>query len=62
MVSKYRLQETNLNAFLNLRVRLSTGECGRIESSFGQSGKVKVVCQQPLDEAAKRMPVRGKKG
>ena len=35
-------KETNMDAFLNLKVTLSTGEEGMIESSFGQSGKFKV--------------------
>ena len=35
-------KETNLDLFVNLRVQLSTGEKGIIESSFGQSGKFKV--------------------
>lgn len=35
-------KETNLDAFVGLRVRLSTGEMGSIEGGFGQSGKFKV--------------------
>ena len=35
-------KETNLQPFVNLKVRLSTGEDGVIESSFGLSGKVKI--------------------
>lgn len=35
-------KESNLDAFVNLKVILSTGENGIIESSFGQSGKFKV--------------------
>lgn len=35
-------KESNIDAFLNLKVELSTGEKGIIESSFGQSGKFRV--------------------
>ena len=35
-------KETNIQLFSNLKVRLSTGEDGIIEGSFGQSGKFKV--------------------
>ena len=35
-------KETNMEAFVGLKVTLSTGEQGQIEGSFGQSGKFKV--------------------
>lgn len=35
-------KETNIQIFVGLQVELSTGEVGVIESSFGQSGKVKI--------------------
>ena len=35
-------KETNIQAFTNLKVTLSSGEKGHIEGGFGQSGKVKV--------------------
>jgi selenocysteine-specific elongation factor len=35
-------KETNIQLFVGLKVELSTGESGVIESSFGQSGKVKI--------------------
>jgi selenocysteine-specific elongation factor len=35
-------KETNIQLFVGLQVELSTGETGSIESSFGQSGKVKI--------------------
>ena len=35
-------KETNIQLFVGLQVELSTGEVGVIESSFGQSGKVKI--------------------
>ena len=35
-------KETNIQLFVGLRVQLTTGESGTIESSFGQSGKIKI--------------------
>jgi len=35
-------KETNVGLFAGLRVELSTGEHGVIDSSFGQSGKLKI--------------------
>uniref|UniRef100_A0A915HKC6 RNA-binding S4 domain-containing protein n=1 Tax=Romanomermis culicivorax TaxID=13658 RepID=A0A915HKC6_ROMCU len=35
-------KQTNFDAFVNLKVKLSTGEIGYIESHFGQSGKAKI--------------------
>jgi selenocysteine-specific elongation factor len=35
-------KETNVELFVGLKVQLSTGEWGVIESSFGQSGKFKI--------------------
>ncbi len=35
-------KETNIDLFVGLKVKLSTGEQGTIEGSFGQSGKLKV--------------------
>lgn len=35
-------KESNVNSFVGLKVRLSTGEDGVIEGGFGQSGKFKV--------------------
>ncbi|KAK5643037.1 hypothetical protein RI129_009204 [Pyrocoelia pectoralis] len=43
-------KETDLSYFMNLNVTLSTGETGVIESSFGQSGKVKVYVKDGLKE------------
>jgi len=43
-------KETNIQLFLNLKVSLSTGEIGIIESSFGQSGKVKIRFMENLKE------------
>lgn len=41
-------KQTDLNCFLLLEVRLSTGEMGKIECSFGQNGKVKVGLKDML--------------
>lgn len=35
-------KETNIQLFVGLKVQLSTGELGIIDSSFGQSGKFKI--------------------
>lgn len=35
-------KETNIAAFANLKIVLSSGEKGIIEGGFGQSGKVKI--------------------
>ena len=35
-------KESNIQLFAGLHVQLSTGEAGIIESSFGQSGKIKI--------------------
>ena len=60
-------KETNLQLFSNMKVRLSTGEDGRIEGGFGQSGKIKVRISDGLKEDTKVMlsslkKGRGKKG
>ncbi|XP_069120108.1 selenocysteine-specific elongation factor-like isoform X1 [Argopecten irradians] len=41
-------KETNLQAFVNLKVTLSSGEKGHIEGGFGQSGKVKIRIPEGL--------------
>ncbi|XP_029640997.1 selenocysteine-specific elongation factor-like isoform X1 [Octopus sinensis] len=43
-------KETNIQAFANLKVTLSSGENGIIEGSFGQSGKVKIRIPNGLSE------------
>lgn len=35
-------KETNIQSFVGMKIRLSTGEQGHIEGGFGQSGKVKI--------------------
>lgn len=44
-------KETNIQLFVGLQVELSTGEVGVIESSFGQSGKVKIHIPDGLKES-----------
>ncbi|XP_012938232.1 selenocysteine-specific elongation factor [Aplysia californica] len=43
-------KETNLAAFANLKISLSSGERGTIEGGFGQSGKVKIRIPEGLSE------------
>lgn len=39
-------KETNMEQFMGLKVKLSSGESGIIESSFGKSGKIKIrICE-----------------
>ncbi|KAM7125828.1 selenocysteine-specific elongation factor isoform 4-T4 [Molossus nigricans] len=40
-------KETNIQLFVGLKVHLSTGELGIIDSSFGQSGKFKINIPEP---------------
>ena len=54
-------KETNLQTFLNLKVKLSTGEDGVIEGGFGQSGKIKVWIKDGLSEQAKNQLVSTQK-
>lgn len=42
-------KETNTQQFIGLHLVLSTGEIGKIESQFGQSGKVKVFFKDGLN-------------
>ncbi|TRY55006.1 hypothetical protein DNTS_020747 [Danionella cerebrum] len=48
-------KETNLQLFVGLKVRLSTGESGSIEGSFGQSGKIKIRIPEGLKEETKQL-------
>ncbi|CAB0015412.1 unnamed protein product [Nesidiocoris tenuis] len=47
-------KETQMHPFLNLRVRLTTGENGVIKSTFGAGGKVKVELDTDLNEETKQ--------
>ncbi|GAB1603062.1 selenocysteine-specific elongation factor-like [Argonauta hians] len=56
-------KETNIQAFTNLKVSLSSGEKGVIEGSFGQSGKIKIRIPNGLSEdIQKRYSATKKKG
>ncbi|KAB0363463.1 hypothetical protein FD754_007619, partial [Muntiacus muntjak] len=48
-------KETNIQLFVGLRVHLSTGELGVIDSAFGQSGKFKVHVPGGLSPESKRI-------
>ncbi|XP_057562260.1 selenocysteine-specific elongation factor isoform X1 [Hippopotamus amphibius kiboko] len=57
-------KETNIQLFVGLQVRLSTGEPGVIDSAFGQSGKFKVHIPGGLGPESKRIltPALKKRG
>ncbi|KAM5148547.1 selenocysteine-specific elongation factor [Mantella aurantiaca] len=48
-------KETNIQLFVGLRVRLSSGEDGVIEGSFGQSGKFKIRIPDGLKSETKQI-------
>lgn len=54
-------KETNIQLFSNLKVRLSTGETGVIEGSFGQSGKFKVRIPAGLSPETFNSMIAGQK-
>ena len=43
-------KDTNMDKFTGLTVQLSTGETGKIEGGFGQSGKFRVYVKDGLAE------------
>ncbi|KAG8435919.1 hypothetical protein GDO86_007133 [Hymenochirus boettgeri] len=47
-------KETNIQLFVGLKVKLSTGEDGVIEGSFGQSGKFKIRIPNGLNAETKK--------
>ncbi len=56
-------KETNIQTFVGLKVRLSSGEEGVIEGGFGQSGKFKIRIPAGLkEETFKQLSEKGKKG
>ncbi|XP_027624611.1 selenocysteine-specific elongation factor [Tupaia chinensis] len=57
-------KETNIQLFVGLRVHLSTGESGVIDSAFGQSGKFKVHIPGGLSPESKKIltPALKKRG
>ncbi|XP_036274509.1 selenocysteine-specific elongation factor isoform X1 [Pipistrellus kuhlii] len=48
-------KETNIQLFVGLKVHLSTGELGIIDSSFGQSGKFKINIPGGLGPESKKI-------
>ncbi|XP_030061942.1 LOW QUALITY PROTEIN: selenocysteine-specific elongation factor [Microcaecilia unicolor] len=48
-------KETNIHIFVGLKVKLSTGEDGIIEGSFGQSGKFKIRIPNGLHPSTKQL-------
>ncbi|KAM3721355.1 Selenocysteine-specific elongation factor [Dirofilaria immitis] len=44
-------KEANIDIYRNMNVYLSTGEIGRLESSFGKNGKVRVSFSEDLPES-----------
>ncbi|XP_054443460.1 selenocysteine-specific elongation factor isoform X2 [Pteronotus mesoamericanus] len=48
-------KETNIQLFVGLKVQLSTGELGVIDSSFGQSGKFKIHIPGGLSLESKKI-------
>lgn len=44
-------KESNRQLYVGKQIELSTGECGRIEGTFGQTSKVKITFSEPLKEA-----------
>lgn len=55
-------KETNLALFVNMKVKLSSGEEGVIEGSFGQSGKIKVRVPKSLSASTMERLSTTKKG
>ncbi|VCX20116.1 unnamed protein product [Gulo gulo] len=57
-------KETNIQLFVGLKVNLSTGELGVIDSAFGQSGKFKIHIPGGLSPESKKMltPTLKKRG
>lgn len=55
-------KETNREIFLNMKIRLSTGESGYIESLFGQSSKVKLRFPEKLQESTLEKLKKNKSG
>ncbi|XP_011806118.1 PREDICTED: selenocysteine-specific elongation factor [Colobus angolensis palliatus] len=48
-------KETNIQLFVGLKVHLSTGELGVIDSAFGQSGKFKIHIPDGLSPESKKI-------
>ncbi|KAM7346140.1 eukaryotic translation elongation factor, selenocysteine-specific [Cochliomyia hominivorax] len=55
-------KETNRQVYIGKQIELSTGECGRIESTFGQTSKVKITFTEPLKETTLAVLKEGRLG
>ncbi|XP_075165379.1 eukaryotic translation elongation factor, selenocysteine-specific [Haematobia irritans] len=53
-------KESNRQLFLGKCINLSTGECGKIESTFGQTSKVKIVFMDSLKDDTLRLLKEGR--
>lgn len=49
-----------MSIFEGMTIVLSTGDIGKIESSFGKSGKARLVFSKPLSEEAETSLAEGK--
>ena len=50
-------KETNIHLFEGLRVKLSSGETGKIDGPFGQSGKFKISLDSKYSSVLDNRPV-----
>ncbi|XP_061386348.1 selenocysteine-specific elongation factor [Musca vetustissima] len=53
-------KESNRQLYIGKRIQLSTGECGQIESTFGQTSKVKITFRENLKEDTLQLLKEGK--
>lgn len=53
-------KESNRQIYIGKKIQLSTGECGQIESTFGQTSKVKITFAESLKEDTVQMLKEGK--
>ena len=51
-------KETNIHLFEGLRVKLSSGETGKIDGPFGQSGKFKISLDSKYSSVLDNRPLR----
>lgn len=53
-------KESNRQIYIGKRILLSTGECGQIESTFGQTSKVKITFSQSLNSDTLKLLKEGR--
>ncbi|XP_073848081.1 eukaryotic translation elongation factor, selenocysteine-specific [Musca autumnalis] len=53
-------KESNREIYIGKKIQLSTGECGQIESTFGQTSKVKITFRDALKEDTLKLLKEGK--